>query len=143
MGTILLNFGNENYKTKSPTSSTIKFSKDLNISANDSFPNILSIHCGGQHSCILLGIQIKIFFIFYWFFFFSENGDVYSAGTNHYGELGLGNTTTVNNFTKIDLKDVRAVTLGYHFSKFFTSKKMISFFVIYHIQLNNFKRMVI
>eukprot|EP01091_Cochliopodium_minus_P012873 TRINITY_DN4008_c0_g1_i2.p1 TRINITY_DN4008_c0_g1~~TRINITY_DN4008_c0_g1_i2.p1 ORF type:complete len:541 (-),score=145.81 TRINITY_DN4008_c0_g1_i2:22-1644(-) len=48
-------------------------SKQIKPSINESFPNISSVHCGANHSLILL-----------------DNGDVYVAGSNWHGTIGSG-----------------------------------------------------
>jgi len=68
------------------------------------FPNIRSVHCGNNHTIILL-----------------ENGDVYSTGSNEDGELCLGNNKDVFSFTKINLSSIVSVATGSKHSIFLNS----------------------
>eukprot|EP01091_Cochliopodium_minus_P013940 TRINITY_DN4619_c0_g1_i1.p1 TRINITY_DN4619_c0_g1~~TRINITY_DN4619_c0_g1_i1.p1 ORF type:complete len:329 (+),score=38.34 TRINITY_DN4619_c0_g1_i1:381-1367(+) len=72
----------------------------------DQFPNIKSVHCGYTFSLILL-----------------ENGDVYSCGSNYYGQLGLGNHSKVTSFQKIDISNIIMASIGSHHSVFVNNKK--------------------
>ncbi|HBF5586056.1 TPA: chromosome condensation regulator RCC1, partial [Clostridioides difficile] len=41
-----------------------------------------------------------------------EDGSIWSTGNNSYGELGLGDTTQRNIFTKVDIDNVKKIACG-------------------------------
>ena len=47
-------------------------------------------------------------------FILKKDGTVYGAGSNNNGQLGLGNTTDRNTFTKVNIDNVKSVSCGYY-----------------------------
>ena len=55
------------------------------------------------------------------FFAMTTNGDVYGLGSNYYGELGVGTTSTVTEPTLINLDNIIDIKLTQYYSVFLTS----------------------
>ena len=49
----------------------------------------------------------------YYTFILKNDGTVFSTGYNNYGQLGLGDTTNKNTFTKVNIDNVKSISCGY------------------------------
>jgi alpha-tubulin suppressor-like RCC1 family protein len=79
--------------------------------ANDDI-TIVEVACGDLHTCVR-----------------TANGNVYSCGNNNFGQLGLGNSMSVSEFSLIPLfkdKEARAVVCGGEHTAVLTARAWIS-----------------
>ena len=54
-----------------------------------------------------------------------EDGNVYGSGYNSEGQLGLGNDSNVNVFTKLNLSSITQITTGCNHSIFINGNKKL------------------